>query len=59
MVGAGGRGGAGLYAGGGSAGEVVYYPQYAISAGTYNVTIGIDSVILSHKNVIYYKIDRH
>ncbi len=43
LVGAGGRGGINLYAGGGGAGEVVYYPQYAISAGTYDITVGIDS----------------
>lgn len=43
LVGAGGRGGMNIYSGGGGAGEVVYYPQYAITAGTYDITIGVDS----------------
>ena len=47
LVGAGGRGGINIYAGGGGAGEVVYYPQYPITAGTYDITIGVDSATTS------------
>ena len=42
LIGAGGRGGANAYAGGGGAGEVVYYPNYTFNTGTYNIQIGID-----------------
>lgn len=43
LVGAGGRGGINIYSGGGGSGEIVYYPQYSISAGVYDITIGLDS----------------
>ncbi|NBP59660.1 MAG: hypothetical protein EBU53_00885 [Proteobacteria bacterium] len=49
LVGAGGRGGINIYAGGGGAGEVVYYPQYPITAGTYDITIGIDSATTANR----------
>ncbi len=49
LVGAGGRGGMNIYSGGGGSGEVVYYPQYAISAGTYDITIGIDSATTANR----------
>ena len=49
LVGAGGQGGLGAYSGGGGAGEVVYYPQYSINAGTYDIAIGIDSTTASNR----------
>ena len=49
LVGAGGRGGIGSYSGGGGAGEVLYYPQYPINSGTYDITIGIDSAITANR----------
>lgn len=49
LVGAGGRGGMNIYSGGGGAGEVVYYPQYPITAGTYDITVGIDNAIPANR----------
>ena len=43
VVGAGGRGGTNIYSGGGGAGEVVYYPNYSFTTGSYSIQIGVDS----------------
>jgi len=40
IVGAGGNGGLGYFSGGGGAGEVIYYPNYTFTPGTYDLTIG-------------------
>ena len=44
IVGAGGRGGLSAFAGGGGAGEVVYYPSLTLLSGVYNIEVGVDSV---------------
>ncbi len=49
IVGAGGRGGTGNYSGGGGAGEVIYYPNFNIPAGSYQVEVGIDSSTPSNR----------
>ena len=43
IVGAGGNGGFGPYSGGGGAGEVIYYPNFNFNAGTYNLTVGVNT----------------
>ncbi len=43
VVGAGGNGGEGAYAGGGGAGEVIYYPSYPFLATNYNIQVGQSS----------------
>ena len=40
IVGGGGNGGIGIYAGGGGAGEVIYISNYLMSVGTYNIIVG-------------------
>ena len=54
IVAAGGRGGTGAYSGGGVAGEVIYYPSYPISAGNYNIQVGIDSTTISNRDSRIY-----
>ena len=39
-VGAGGNGGTGASSGGGGAGEVIYYPNFPLRAGTLNIQVG-------------------
>ena len=43
IAGAGGNGGYGTLTGGGGAGEVIYYPNYEFTSGTYSLTIGNNS----------------
>jgi len=40
LVGAGGNGGNGTFSGGGGAGEVIYYPNYLFTSGTYSFIVG-------------------
>ena len=54
LVGAGGNGGLGAYSGGGGAGEVVYYPNYLINYGTYNIHIGSNYLNPDLKNTKLY-----
>ena len=42
-VGAGGNGGTGASSGGGGAGEVIYYPNFPLRAGTLNIQVGASS----------------
>jgi hypothetical protein len=43
VVGAGGNGGSNFYSGGGGAGEVIYFPNYLFTMGTYSFIIGSSS----------------
>jgi len=52
VVGAGGRGGIGNTngsGGGGGAGEVIYYPNFNIPAGSYQIQVGVDSSTPSNR----------
>jgi hypothetical protein len=49
LVGAGGNGGYGAYSGGGGAGEVIYYPNYSFTTGTYNLIVGSNSFNTSNR----------
>jgi len=52
IVAAGGRGGTILNfggAGGGGSGEVIYYPNFLLNTGTYNIQVGIDSATTSSR----------
>lgn len=52
IVGAGGRGGIGNTngsGGGGGAGEVIYYPNFNIPAGSYQIQVGVDSSTPSNR----------
>jgi len=55
LVGAGGNGGAGVYSGGGGAGEVIYKTSYAITAGTYNIQIGQTSSVFADRTTKIYQ----
>jgi len=61
IVGAGGNGGFNGGGGGGGAGEVIYYPNYPFSNGTYNINVGysdynsnnrISKITLANSNLI-------
>jgi len=49
VVGAGGHGGSGAFAGGGGAGEVIYYPSLSLLAGVYNIEVGVDSATTTNR----------
>ena len=49
VVGAGGRGGSGANSGGGGAGEVIAGYSASLTAGTYAITVGIDSDVISNR----------
>ena len=49
LVGAGGNGGSGPLSGGGGAGEVIYYPNYLFTSGTYSFIVGSSSANTSNR----------
>ena len=55
IVGAGGRGGLNAYAGGGGAGEVIYYPSFNFVSGVYYVNVGVDSATTTNRESILHK----
>ena len=55
IVGAGGRGGLNAYAGGGGAGEVIYYPSFNFVSGVYYVNVGVDSATTTNRDSILHR----
>lgn len=48
-VGAGGNGGTGASSGGGGAGEVIYYPNFPLRAGTLNIQVGASGTNVNNR----------
>lgn len=49
IVGAGGNGGISSSSGGGGAGEVIYFPNFPLRAGTLNINVGVSSSTVANR----------